>query len=417
VKKKTFYQLFVFLFALAFFSGCVESLSDSSTSSSVTPTIEITSPVTGDSVNVGTNVVSYDAADGTGGSGISFYEVYLNGEYVERYDQNDDGTNPDITLTIDSDLLGKKIYYMIKVYNESNKSKESTVQENIYVRDSIPAAPTTLKLTRKSDYVVNLLWNASSIVNEDGFEVWRKDGGSGTYTRIKTLGANIISVDDSGISPFTDYYYKVCAYNESGRSEYSNEACTSSLDGGAWNLQAEAVGSSYIKLTWNDFAVNELGFMILRTYSSTTDTFTVSSGTTEYYDYDVSASTAYTYRVAYWTSSAVSGYSNSATVSTYSSDVDAPSDFVATYDDSTGLVTLSWTDNTTSEKSTIIERKTSSSGTYKEYITVDANDDETNTTTDSDITKGKTYYYRIRQKLGTNIYTSYSNVVTITIPE
>jgi hypothetical protein len=416
VKKKTFYQLLAFLSALIFFSGCVESLSDSSTSSSVTPTIEIASPVTGDSVNVGSNVVSYTAADGTGGSGISFYEVYLNGEYVERYDQNDDGTNPDITLAIDSDLLGKKIYYMIKVYNESNKSKESTVQENIYVRDSIPAAPTSLKLTSKSDYVVNLLWNASAVTNEDGFEVWRKDGGSGAYTHIKTLGANTISIDDSGISPFTDYYYKVCAYNESGRSEFSNEVCTSSLDGGAWNLQAEAVGSSYIKLTWNDFAVSELGFIILRTYSSTTDTFTVSSGTTEYYDYDVSASTAYTYRVAYWTSSAVSGYSNSATVSTYYTDVEEPSDFTATYNDTTSVVVLSWTENTTLEKSTIIERKVAS-GSFKEYITLDANDDDIVTTTDSDITKGQTYYYRIRQSLGSKIYTPYTDEVKIVIPE
>jgi hypothetical protein len=416
VKKKTLFQLLAFISALILFSGCVESLSDSSTSSSVTPTIEITSPVTGDSVNVGTNTVTYTAADGTGGSGISFYEVYVNGEYVERYDQNDDGTNPDITLSIDSDQLGKKIYYMIKVYNEANKSKESTVQENIYVRDSIPAAPTSLKLTRKSDYVVNLLWNASAVTNEDGFEVWRKDGGSGTYTRIKTLDANTISIDDSGISPFTDYYYKVCAFNESGRSDFSSEVCTSSLDGGAWNLQAEAVGSSYIKLTWNDFAVNELGFLILRTYSSTTDTFTVASGTTEYYDYNVSASTAYTYRVAYWTSSSISGYSNSATVSTYYSDVDEPSDFTARYNDTTSVVVLSWTDNTTLEKSTIIERKVAN-GSYKEYITLDANDDDTAQTTDSDITKGQTYYYRIRQSLGSKIYTPYTTEVKIVIPE
>jgi len=420
VKKKKLYQLLFFLSALVFISGCVESLSDSSTSSSITPTIEITSPVTGDSVNVGSNVVSYTAADGTGGSGISLFEVYINGDYVESFEPDDDGNNPTITFDISSDLIGTKIYYMIKVYNESGNSTESEVQKNIYVCDSIPSAPSDLILNRKSDYVVNLFWDADSVVNEDGFEVWRKDGADGTYKRISVLSENTISMDDSGVSPFIDYYYKVRAYNEAGYSDYCDEVSTSSIDGGAWSLEAEAIGSSYVHLTWNDFALNEAGFLIERTTSSSSSyerIATVASGTTEYYDYNVSASTGYTYRVAYYTTTSVSGYSNTASISTYSSDVEAPSDFTAVYDDSTGIITLSWTDNTTLEKSTIIERKTSSSGTYKEHLTVEANDDDTNSTTDSDVTKGKTYYYRIRQKLGTNIYTPYSDVITITIPE
>lgn len=407
-----------FLLVLIITTACVESLTDNQQSSNATPSIVIDNPASGDSVSVGKNIVAYQATDGTGGSGLSFYEVYLNEKYVQRFEQNTDGTNPEIYLNIDSKLIGTKIKYMIKVYNKLNKSKESGLQENIFVRDSVPGAPTNLMLSKLNDFAVNLLWNADNVNNETGFELWRKVGGSGTYQRIKNMPPNTISTDDSGLSAFTDYFYKVRAINSSGASEFSNEVSTSSISGGPWNLKAEAIGSSTVRLTWDDFAVNELGFIIERTDPYTSNFQRVDlapRGATEYYDNTVSASTGYRYRVAYYTSTSVSGYSNEASISTYYTDVEGPSNLSVTYDFQNQVVILNWLDNTLLEKETIIERKIEG-GNYIEYATLSENDEASITAMDAGIQKGQTYFYRIRQSLGSKIYTPYSNEVKIVIP-
>lgn len=412
IQNKTMHILAALFFVAMIFISCVEPLTDSS--QSATPTIEIIKPVTGDSVMIGKNEVDYKAADGTGGQGLSFYEVYINDKFTKKYVQNDDGTNPKIYLEVDSALLGSRIKYFIKVYNKAGKAKESKVQENIYVKDKPPAAPSNLIIKKTSDYSATLLWNDNSN-NEKGFELWRKDGGGGTYRKIKTLPANTISTIDDGISPFVDYFYKVRAFNDTGPSDFSNEVGTSSLPGGQWNLQAEAIGASLVILKWNDFAVNELGFKIERTnpYTNNWEVIDIAApNQTEYEDSNVQPSTAYKYRVAYFTSNSISGYSNEASISTFYTDVEGPTNLTGYY--SSGVI-LQWTNNDKLQitKGTIIERKIGSDGKFNEISTIEA---DATTFNDSNVQSGKTYYYRVRQKLANRIYTPYSNTIYISIP-
>lgn len=397
----------------AFLNGCVENLTDSTQTAN--PTIEIFSPVTDDSVIVGNNTITYQAAEGTGGEGLSFYEVYLNDKFIQRFEQNTDGTNPEIYLKVDSTLIGYRITYFVKVYNKSGRSKESTKQTNIYVKDKPPAAPSNLYLARINDFAVNMLWDDNSS-NELGFELWRKDGGSGTYRKIKTLPPNTISTDDTGLSPFVDYFYKVRAYNNSGYSDFCEEASTSSIPGGPWNLEAEAIGASIVRLKWTDFAVNESGFIIERTNPFTNDfdrVAIVNRNTTEYEDNTVQPSTGYRYRVAYYTTTSISGYSNEVSISTYYTDVPGPTNLIAEYYSPNKVVILSWEDNTNLEKGVIVERKVDS-GEFIEYG--EFNEADITGVNDAGVESGRTYYYRVRQILGTKTYTPYSNTVNLTIP-
>jgi hypothetical protein len=57
--------------------------------------------------------------------------------------------------------------------------------------------------------------------NEDGFKIERKVGG-GTFTQIATVGANITTYSDTGLTRDTRYTYRVRAYNSVGNSAYSN---------------------------------------------------------------------------------------------------------------------------------------------------------------------------------------------------
>lgn len=400
----------MFLAASVFvLSGCVESLTD--TQQSVSPTIEVLKPMSNDTVMVGKNEISYQAAEGSGGQGLSFYELYLNGKFNSRYEQNTDGTNPKIYLNIDSTLLGSRIKYSVKVYNKSGRSKESKVQENIYVKDKAPNAPRNLFLAKLNDFTVSLLWDDVS-TNETGFELWRKDEGGGTYRRIKTLPANTISTTDGGLSAFVVYYYKVRAFNNSGYSDFSNEVSTSNITGGPWNLTAEAIGSSLVNLKWIDFATNESGFIIERTDPLTTEykrLAIVPPNTEEYQDNSVSPSTGYKYRVAYFTNSSVSGYSNEVSISTYYTDVPGPSNLTVTL--GINVVNLKWDDNTPLEKEVIVERRTGN-GQFQEIQKLSA---DTKTATDATVQKGNIYYYRVRQSLGTRTYTPYSNTVSILV--
>ncbi|MFA3781694.1 fibronectin type III domain-containing protein [Melioribacteraceae bacterium 4301-Me] len=405
--------IYSILFIALFMWYCVENITDSQTS---TPSIELYSPLSGDTVHIGKNTIKYAATDAPGGSGLDHFEIFINNVSSKIVPVNSDGSNPNLFLEVDSSLIFKKITYYVVVYNKAGKYKKSATQENIYVIENVPKAPGNLTLTRIDDYTVNLLWDDSAN-NETNYEVWRKEGTNGNYHRIQLLPANTISTNDGGLSPFVDYFYKVRAFNNAGFSNFSNEVSTNTLPGGPWNLTAEAIGASKVILHWNDFAVNEMGFIIERTNPRTGNFERLSPNalpnSTEYTDYSVMASTGYKYRVAYYTSTTVSGYSNEVSISTFYTDVPQPTNLTAVFKTSPDSVILKWTDNTFLEKGTVVERKTGSGGAFKEIGTTAS---DVSKFADTSVSRGVTYYYRVRQILGDRIYTEYSNTVQLTTP-
>ncbi|MCL6100176.1 MAG: fibronectin type III domain-containing protein [Bacteroidetes bacterium] len=417
ISSKTLLRLLLFLLAATLSIRCVESLTD--TQNSTTPGIDIYSPKSGDTVKVGQTYINYKAADGSAGQGLAYYDVFVNGAFVKRTAQNTDGTNPNLYLIVDSALVGKTISYYIVVYNKQGKLKTSKTQDNIFVKDKEPKAPGKLFLSRVNDYEVLLHWDDSSY-NEKGFELWRKDLGGNVdidYRKIATLPANTITTRDQSLSPFVNYFYKVRAYNTTGYSLFSNEASTSGLPGGPWNLRSEAIGASSVRLRWIDFVTNEDGFLIQRTDPFTNNFQTIAltdANVTEYYDNSVQANTGYKYRVAYFVKQSNSSFSNEASVTTYYKDFSAPSNLTAVFYTGQG-VSLEWVDNNKNiQQGTVIERKESlGSNSYVEIGT--AAPDQTKFI-DSTVQPGTLYVYRVRQILGTNTYTPYSNTVTINVP-
>ena len=412
LKEKRFYLLLTMLVISVFLYGCVESLSDTQTST--TPSIEVAGPKTNDTVKVGKNVINYQAADGAGGQGLSFYELYVNKIFTKRYAQNTDGTNPTIYLEVDSTLIRTRINYSLKVYNLTGKSKESKLQENIYVKDKEPFAPSNLILTRFGSNSVILKWDDNS-KNEKGFELWRRDVINGTeipFRKIKILPGNTISTIDGNLSQYQEYSYYITAYNESGFSTASNIVSTGSLPDGPWNLQAEAIGTSTVYLKWVDFAVNEVAFQIERTdpFSNEFKIIKITGGPniTEYYDNSVSPSVAYSYRIAYFTQTSTSSYSNVATVTTFYTDVLPPTELSAGY--VVGGLQISWKDNSRSlSKGTVVERK---SGSTSEFVEIGSVSSDQNSFIDYNPVSG-TSYYRVRQILGTKTYTPYSVILQV----
>lgn len=329
LKIQKYSKILILLFIGSFSYSCVESLSDTTTSSA-NPTISITYPKTNDTIMVGKNPIFYTAADGSGGQGLSHFELFLNGIYVQKAAVNTDGTNPAIYITVDSTMIGKTIKYYLIVYNKQGKLKLSSVQENIYVKDKPPTAPSNLFASFTTSSTVTLIWNDNSS-NEKGFELWRKDIGAGgviDYRRIKTLTENTISTTDIGLSSFSAYYYRIRSFNSSGYSAFSDEVSPTSSTGGPWNLNAEGIGDNLIRLTWTDFVPNESGFILekMDSYSTTFKQIKVLAANTVTYDdtENIVAGATYTYRIQYFTTNYKSPYSNIASAATASSSIAAP---------------------------------------------------------------------------------------------
>ena len=93
-----------------------------------------------------------------------------------------------------------------------------------------PAAPSNLSASTVSSSAIDLAWDDNS-TDEDGFEVERSADGT-NFSQIATVGSNVASYSDSGLSASTTYHYRVRAYNASGNSGYSNTASATTSGGG-----------------------------------------------------------------------------------------------------------------------------------------------------------------------------------------
>jgi len=89
----------------------------------------------------------------------------------------------------------------------------------------LPMAPTDLSVRFRNEIEIHLRWSTFNppIANEDGFIIERKEQG-GTFEEIALRGPNNSTFIDTDYQPGKTYFYRVCAYNSAGKTEYTNEA-------------------------------------------------------------------------------------------------------------------------------------------------------------------------------------------------
>jgi hypothetical protein len=301
--------------------------------------------------------------------------------------------------------------FRVRAYHTSGKyssySNEDSCTTNI-----VP--PDGLGTTVISSTAINLVWNDNSSV-EDGYKIERATGACTGFAQIGTAVANAESYSDSGLLHGTTYCYRVRAYDGGVNSNYSSTDSDTTIMPAPTNLSGVAASQTQVNLVWTDNSNSETGFKIERANNSDcsgTPSFsqitTVGSGVTSYSNTGLTSNTSYCYRVRSYTAYADSAYSSTVTVST---SLPSPTNLTAVVSaTSTTQINLTWTDNSDNENEFRLERKTGSSGTYTQIVSV-----ATNTTAyaNTGVSDGTIYYYRARA-CNAVACSSYSNEASVT---
>ncbi|MEW5868517.1 MAG: hypothetical protein AB1894_04525 [Chloroflexota bacterium] len=192
---------------------------------------------------------------------------------------------------IGSQWAGYAYTWKVKARNDWGES-DFTLSRTFYV---YPAAPTNLLAQAASCNQINLTWNDNS-GNEDGYRIYR-DG-----SHVGTVGANVQSFQDNGLSGNTNYSYIVRTYHGSYESIASNtaDAITPSCNtppSTPTNLHQDGATYTSLLLSWNDVA-NETGYNLYRLGVSDFEFLaSISANVNHYFDTSLTCSEVYVYYI------------------------------------------------------------------------------------------------------------------------
>jgi len=162
------------------------------------------------------------------------------------------------------------------------------------------------------------------------------------------------------------------------------------------NLVATPAGTSSINLTWADNSTNETGFVLMQSSSSGgifNKLITIPANTKSYTDVGLGSSATYYYKIQATNAGGNSSWSNEASAKTAVSGPPAsPSGLKASAKDCNTII-LTWIDNSNNETSFELKRSMSLNGTYTTIATLAAN---STTYTNTGLSKGRKYYYKVR---------------------
>ena len=352
------------------------------------------------------------------------YNVYRSSESDDNYVQlSGDGTadyTTGRTSYIDSTLpAGSLVFYRVSTVTsafESGRSgfvSASADADTIVALDGIAASGGINKIT--------VLWSAAEAKDLEGYNVYRSTQSDGSYTRQSgvegtdhTTGQT--SFVDSGLVGGQVFFYRVSVVTAAGDSERSDFAgATVQSDTRPPAAPVDGEGESVtdnpeaLILTWTaprtDSGGSELtgvaSYIIYRS-DSATGSFTEvgTSSSAQFQDSDLEAKTTYYYEIEALDAAGNVGPRSSVTaVATAGVGVPSEVRLVSTTPSSAGdppVVTISWDASSGAIVRYEVERtQVADSSADSDYTDVLPNSLQT-TRTDNTVTRGQTYYYRVR---------------------
>jgi len=170
-------------------------------------------------------------------------------------------------INVEEDLFGKVVLYR---WNPGCSASAS------------PAAPSNLAGNAASTTQIDLTWTDSAN-NEDGFSIESKTG-TNSYTAAGSTGANTTRYSHTGLSPGTNYTYRIVSYNCKENSSYSNEKTVTTRSDASdtqpptapTNLIASAITTTSFTLSWTA-STDNVGVTSYTVYNGITSVGTTAS--------------------------------------------------------------------------------------------------------------------------------------------
>lgn len=243
---------------------------------------------------------------------------------------------------------------------------------------SSPSAPSNTGAVAASHIQITISWQDNS-ANESGFELHRSiTGPTGVFSLVSSTSANVTSYADGGLTPSSQYCYRVLAFRILGGkrrpSAFSNTACATTLAPPAPDApsatNAMPRSSSSIDVAWADNSANEDGFRVERSPDGVANwsaVGTTAANVTSLQDAGRSSEQPVCYRVIAFNGGGDSPTSNSDCTTPPA----APTGLTATGLDGP-VINLAWTDNSGAEDGYEV-RRSSDGVTFTVVANVPAN--------------------------------------------
>jgi fibronectin type 3 domain-containing protein len=311
--------------------------------------------------------------------------------------------NGNYSITVPQQKAGT----VIGVYTVDGARNTSTTAKTIVVNSAVQAVSVDYNRIKVSWY---------SVPGANGYEVYRSTTSTGTYSKIATVtSGSTLTYTNSSVSTGVNYYYKVRAYRTINGvkvySPYTKVAIGKAIPVTPTSVKAASASYNSLKTSWSAVS-GATGYEI---YQATSSAGTYSNiGTTTSTSFTKTGlTTNQTYYIkvrAYKTVGSTKVYSNYSTVVNAKPIPSVPTSFQAARASSTS-VKLTW-GAVTGATGYEVYRATTSTGTYSLLKATTSL-----TYTNSGLTTGKTYYYKVRayRTIGTTkVYSSWTNVIGTT---
>ena len=331
---------------------------------------------------------------------------------------------PNVVLTLDNKTLKLDEDYTITYSNNTSVGTGEIIINGInrYTGTKTisfkinPQTISNVSLNSKTINSITFSWD--KIDNITGYEVYKYDEFSNTYTLLDTISDNSINTyTDKNLTSASTYNYAIRAYKVIDKTtyygNYSNIFTDSTKVNKVTNLKLDVRNATSLQISW-DKVDNVDGYRIYRLDPSTNvytlvDTIYGENITSYTHDSRVSA-TSYYYRVkAFKYLNGMNRYSD------YSSTLKATTKplqpVVSLSSTKTKYINLSWTKISKRTTGYEIYMSTSKNGTYTLVGTT-----SNKSFSKGNLTKGKTYHFKVRAYRSvdnTKIYSSYSTVKSI----
>ena len=315
---------------------------------------------------------------------ISWDEVYGAMSYNIRSSAAEDaflastGT-PSITIT--RLTPGQTYYYTVSAI--SSGDRESAQSGAVFAT----TFPGNLRVSAVTASGASLVWNTVNAAS--AYNVYRSTSANGIYSKINPAAINKNAFTDTGLSPYTTYYYTISAIVDGLEGERSSVVSVTTLLSAPANVTAGAQSASSITLAWNE--VNWAGGYNVYRSASENGTYskvnTTAIAALSYSDMGLASYTVYYYKICAVTNNIEGEKSNTVSSGTLMA---APGNVRVTVITS-GSISLAWNAVSAADGYNVY-RSASENGTYNKLNVAAISG---TASTDTDLSPSTSYYYKI----------------------